>query len=359
MTISTKIHKISKVLTFNKYVRDSRGAQHEGLLSSENPILLDTSIGSHNAGDHIIMHYAQKQLNKIWDNLDDHLPVHVLPESLPHNTRDRLKILCGTNVLSARADNMRLAARWLELPKDTSLYAHSILTLAVGMRDIRPGQGITDKTAMVLNYLFTDQYVHSVRDSHTEQALNAIGITNVVNTSCVTMWDLTPQLCASIPTDKATDVLTTITDYDFDPDNDSHMLHTLQKHYRNVYLWLQGMEDYDKLQTLADVEGIRLVHGGFAGLQEFVATHEDFDYFGTRLHCGIYCLNHGIRSMIVIIDNRAADIQKDTNIPAVHRASLKQDMVGLIENPRVTDIRLPQEAIDLWRRQFIGGRDNQ
>lgn len=351
-SFATKRHKLYKYMKFHKYLMAS-SMNERIILNDSNPILLDTSIGSDNAGDHIIMHFAEKQLEKIWPQLDDRLPTHIQPTNIPSNTQDRLKILCGTNAISARAEQMRSAADWLDLPFNTTLYAHSILTLAVGLRDVQPNGLISSKTAKVLRYLLTSQYVHSVRDSATQEALKQIGINNVINTSCVTMWDLTPEFCKTIPTDKATDVLTTITDYGFDPDNDAYMLKALKKHYRKVYLWLQGVEDRDRLQQLSGLDDIEYIEGGFAGLQHFVDNHDDFDYFGTRLHCGIYCMNHKIRSMIVTIDNRAADIQKDTNIPTVDRTDLKRDMERLIEEPRMTDITIPQSSIAEWKNQFI------
>lgn len=351
---SDRIQKIKKVKIFRKYVKAAKGIQRVESLNAADPILLDTSLGSYNAGDYIIMHFIEKQLSEIWGNLDDRIPTHVFPKIMPKNVQNRMKILCGTNALSGNLDTMHSVGNWITLPNDASQYEHSLLMLAVGMRNVEAGKGgFTPRAAAVLRYLLTDQFVHSVRDSHTEKALNEIGINNVVNTSCVTMWDLTPDFCRSIPCDKAEDVLTTITDYDFDPENDGYMLQTLKRHYRRVYLWLQGADDLNCLKSLQGVDGIHLVHGGLSGLEEFVSTHENFDYFGTRLHCGIYCLNHQIRSMIVSIDNRAADIQQDTNIPTVQRCALKTDMERLIEDSRSTDIHIPVDSIKIWKNQFL------
>ena len=56
-------------------------------------------------------------------------------------------------------------------------------------------------------------YLHSVRDSYTEKKLKQIGIDNVINTSCPTMWRLTEEFCSHIPCKKQDTVVTTITDY--------------------------------------------------------------------------------------------------------------------------------------------------
>lgn len=353
MKINTIGQKLSRVLKFPLYSFAANGKVPQKHLSDNNPILLDTSLGSQNAGDYIIMHFVEKQLGTIWPCCDfNRIATHVPTKGINASFSNDLKILCGTNAISANADKLRAGSHWIDLPVNPSIYAKSILTLAVGMRDMAEGEGISPKTASVLRYLLTDKYIHSVRDSNTERALRSIGIENVINTACVTMWELTPEFCASIPVNKATNVLTTITDYGFDRVNDGYMLSTLKKHYRNVYLWVQGSEDLDKLRSMPESDGIELVQGGFAGLEQFVKEHGDIDYFGTRLHCGIYCLNHKIRSMIVTIDNRAADIQRDTNIPTVDRSDLKHDMERLIEQSRSTNINIPVENIQRWKEQF-------
>ena len=39
-----------------------------------------------------------------------------------------------------------------------------------------------------------------------------------------------------------------------------------------------------------------------------------FDYIGTRLHAGIYCLEHFKRSIIIGVDNESYWIGKDSNL---------------------------------------------
>lgn len=330
---------------FNALYRSDK-SEH---LTIDSPILIDTSMRTENAGDFIIMHFAEKQLSGIWDNVNfERIPCHGISVKVKESQKNKIKIVCGTNALSTCGDiNCRIA-----LPTNPRLYEKSVELLAVGLSNLNIRKDINATTAAMLKYILNDKYLHSVRDSSTERALNRIGIHNVINTSCVTMWNLTEDFCETIPREKATDVLTAITDYGFDAKLDEYMIATLKKHYRTVYLWIQGSEDLACLKKLSSIDDVKLVYGGFNGLEQFVAEHTDFDYFGTRLHCGIYCLNHGIRSMIVTIDNRAADIQVDTNIPAIERERLPFDMERLIENPRSTEIHIPEDNIIRWKRQF-------
>lgn len=313
------------------------------------PALIDASLGTKNAGDEIIMYFANKQLTRLWPDYEFYrIPKHGFTCTIDEEQQNALKILCGTNALSAYSDIYCSFA----LPADPKFYYRSVLLLAVGISNIKYVSTFNRATQQFLRTILTPKWVHSVRDSNTARQLQKAGIANVVNTSCVTMWDLTPEFCKTIPTSKKRDVLTTITDYEFDSQQDQYMLTTLCSEYENVYLWIQGSEDLKKVQTLHLPPNIQFIHGGFQGLQQFVSTHHEIDYFGTRLHCGIYCLNNGIRSMIVEVDNRARDIAVDTNLPTVQRAQLRDCMVSLIREDRETNIVLPVENIERWKDQF-------
>ena len=343
----SELQRKMKKIVFLAQSRLNRNAAPKHV-PSDHPMLLDTSLYSDNAGDEIIMHFAERQITRIWsDNRFDRLPTHGIACSATMNDVDRLKLFCGTNALSTRTNEFALA-----FAQRAEIYRDLVALLGVGLKGLQYSSEITPAMASLLKYLLSNDYVHSVRDSHTERALRNIGIDNVINTSCVTMWNLTSQFCSTIPTGMHKDVLTTITDYDQDSVADEGMLQTLKRHYRHVYVWLQGVGDERYISSL-NVQGLDFVRGGFAGLQAFVDAHEDFDYFGTRLHCGIYCLNHGIRSMIVIIDNRARDIYYDTNIPAVERDELQNSMDELIEADRPTDIHVPLRSIEKWKSQFM------
>lgn len=313
------------------------------------PTLIDSALKTRNAGDAIIMHFVNKQLSELWPEYDFYrVPKHGFAYTIDTEYENTVKILCGTNALATDSDYDCSFA----LSYNPRQYYQSVLLLAVGMAHFDRLSTFNSSTRRLLKTILTPNMLHSVRDSNTVKHLNAAGIQNVVNTSCVTMWDLTQDFCQTIPTEKSVDVLTTITDYDFDPRQDQYMLTTLSGEYKNVYLWLQGSQDLAKASSLDLKPNVHFINDGFSGLERFVKEHDDIDYFGTRLHCGIYCLNHGIRSMVVEVDNRARDIALDTNLPTVHRSNLQEQMVSLIREARKTSIVLPTENIRLWKEQF-------
>lgn len=320
---------------------------------ADKPVLLDTSLKTDNAGDEIIMHFAEKQLHSLWDTTKlKRISTHSFnreTKKTMESVKDQIKIVCGTNSVSTHPTSIQPIA----LPRDPSLYDNSLVLLASGLRYTKKYPTFSETSKRLLSGLLSDEYIHSVRDSHTEKQLREIGISNVLNTSCVTLWEMTPERCSLIPRHKGKRVLTTITDYAFDAENDRYMLQTLSKNYDQVFLWIQGAEDKKRLNEITDLPDITLVKGGFYGLQRFIENKPDgLDYFGTRLHCGIYCMNNGIRSTIVSVDNRAHDIQLDTNLPTIERASLKEEMEKTIQGDWDTHLTIPFENIEMWKAQF-------
>ncbi|HPZ84607.1 MAG TPA: hypothetical protein PL064_14300, partial [Thermogutta sp.] len=143
-------------------------------------------------------------------------------------------------------------------------------------------------------------------------------------------------------------VLATVTNYRRDPESDARFIRLLQEAYEAVYLWPQGLGDGDYVRAL----GFRLneLGAGLGALDEFL-REVHCDYVGTRLHGGIYCLNQGKRSLVLSVDNRAAEMCPEVGIPSVDRC----DVGGIrqwVEDPVATTLTLNREAIDLWRGQF-------
>ena len=77
------------------------------------------------------------------------------------------------------------------------------------------------------------------------------------------------------------------------------------------------------------------------------------DYVGNRLHAGIMALQHGCRSLIIAIDNRALEIAKDTRLPIVDRKNLDTKLEQMVCEKHQTEIELPWENISIWKQQFM------
>ncbi len=79
---------------------------------------------------------------------------------------------------------------------------------------------------------------------------------------------------------------------------------------------------------------------------------KDIDYIGTRLHAGIRALQYKKRTLILAVDNRAAEISKDINLPVIDREKVDQ-IESWINSSYKTEIKLPEQNIERWKKQFI------
>lgn len=311
------------------------------------PVILDTAMGSDNCGDQIIMEACMLQLR---DKLDvsamQHVPTHQFPSDFERMllSNSRMKILCGTNILSGHMGSYGL---W-KLGPDVAPYRNTLL-LGVGFDSAVPE--FDDYTRRLFQTILSKEGIHSVRDSFSEKMLREMGIQNVLNTGCPTMWGLTPEHCAAIPTQKAKNVVCTLTDYCRDEENDRAMLDILLESYQTVYFWPQGQDDLEYIRSLDYENKVTLVQ---PNLQSFdvVLDQADLDYVGTRLHAGIRALNKGRRSLIASIDNRAECIHADTGLPIIHRKDISKKLKQRIMEEVHSKITIPKSNISQWMEQF-------
>lgn len=311
----------------------------------ENGILLfDTARGTRNAGDHVIMGNCQCHLEDLMDlKHATHISTHTYPDQLDQIV-GKYKIVCGTNILSGR---MRQYGLW-KLPRNLKKYC-DITLMGVGFDSHNPDADCYSKWLM--RYMLSKKGYHSVRDTFSEKKLKAMGISNVLYTGCPTMWGLTPEYCATIPTTKANKVVCTVTDYSRDPKNDSSMLDTLLDNYETVYLWLQGQDDLEYIRELGYEDRLNLIPGTLADY-DAVLAQTDLDYVGTRLHAGIRAISKGHRSLIVSIDNRAECISADTGLPTIRREDIPIALQTRLDERIETTIDMPWENIAKWKGQF-------
>lgn len=310
-------------------------------------LLLSPSVSSLNMGDHIITDAAQEALGGLLDDafvieVSTHLP---LSRFMAHIGKPTHTFVCGSNLLRGRMnrpfrqwDVTPLSARWL----------HDAVLLGAGwwQYNDHPNR----YTRQLYRRILHPELLHSVRDAYTEQQMRRMGFTNVVNTGCPTMWTLTPEHCATIPAQKAARAVCTITDYKPAPDDDRAMLATLCERYEKVTLWMQGVGDSDYFDSLGFTHPKLEVLA--PALENYNAVLDsDVDFIGTRLHAGIRALQRGRRAMILSVDNRAQELNRDFGIPVIPRGD-EAALLSAIEQPRTTDVRIDQEAINRWRDQF-------
>ena len=314
-------------------------------------LLLDPGVSSMNLGDKIISDSAKRQieflLNKSFvTEISTHMPMTYYYMRLLKNS-DHLFVL-GSNLL--KSTSLGFKRQW-DITLKNSLYVNNVKLIGAGWWQY--GNNPNLYTKLLYKSVLDKNILHSVRDEYTKNVLNDMGIKNVVNTSCSTMWGLTPENMANINRTKSNEVIFTLTDYNKDYNKDRKLITTLINNYEVVNFWPQGIGDFQYINEFSDlVSDINIINPSLESFDAILST-KNIDYVGTRLHGGIRALQKGCRSMIIGIDNRAEEKKKSFNLPVISRENLDILENEFINSELYLDIQLPLENINKWKSQFI------
>ena len=351
MSKLTYLYTVNKrwIATLKKLLTDGGPQRSDGPINRIG--VMDPTVGTSNQGDFIIKDAVSQHLGGLFPRaFFTNYPSQLhrqLDTVLQQRDNEQLLFVSGTNLLSS---NMDFYYQWKIGPLDAQFLKNRYVLFGVGWWQYQPTPNAY--TRWLYQNVLSNQYIHAVRDSYSEQKLREAGVDNVLNTSCPTLWNMTPDHCRAIPTRRATDVVTTLTFYHKHPQHDRQLLDQLLNNYRHVYVWIQGVRDMEYLNELNYVANERLIAVA-PSLSAFdaVLQQPDIEYIGTRLHAGVRALQHGNRTLILAVDNRALEISRDTNLNVIPREDVER-VSDFIDGDYRTSIQLPQEAIDRWRNQF-------
>ncbi|AIJ40767.1 TPA: polysaccharide pyruvyl transferase family protein [Klebsiella pneumoniae] len=310
--------------------------------------LFDVSSCSTNLGDQIITRSVMRELNRyISKNQIVNVPSHdyLSIPAYKKVLKSKASFVGGSNLLSS---NMPFYRQW-KLRLTDPFFLRNCILFGTGWWQYQ------DKPNFYTSYLYkkilSNEHLHSVRDQYTADMLKSIGITNVINTGCPTMWDLSKEHCEKIPHRKADNVITTITDYNTDVQSDKNMLDLLLSKYDSVYLWLQGDGDLKFLKEIGYQDKVKIIAPSLNAYENVLISDTSIDYIGTRLHAGVFALQNLRRTLVVAIDNRAKEISADTNLPIVERGDI-QTISDWIDGGSETVLTLKNEEINKFRKQL-------
>lgn len=252
----------------------------------------------------------------------------------------------GTNALTSNINK----EKYIGFSIRNLFYFNRLSLLGVGWWQYQNKPNLYTK--IFLKRMLDSSILHSVRDSHTKSMLSSIGIENVINTCCPTTWSLDAQHCMDIPKSKSDSVVTTITDYNQDPQQDSMFINKLQTFYSKVYFWPQGLGDINYFSSL-NISMKNKISVLSPNLQSFdsLLANNHIDYVGTRLHAGIRALQNKNRALIIAVDNRSREISRDINLSICERGEMSK-LCFFIENSLENNIQIPVSEIARWKNQF-------
>ena len=313
-------------------------------------LLFDTSIMSENLGDQIVMQYCEKNLRKVFPkDFFIHTATHDRIGKRTHLYNAKIvdySIVCGTNILKG---NINKKPHQWSIRLIDGIRLKNLCLMGVGWWQYNNEANCYTK--YIYKNMLSPNLLHSVRDEYTKNRLNEIGISNVVNTGCPTMWGFTTELCASIPNGKSRNVVTTVTNYNNHNENDRKMLNILLRNYQTVYVWIQSCYDYQYVKTLTDSNRISFIDPTLQAYEDFLAR-EEVDYVGTRLHAGIKAINMQKRAIILAVDNRAIEIGRDTGLCVIKREQAEEKLESMVNTTFETKLDINFDAIQQWLKQF-------
>ncbi|MBV5328912.1 MAG: polysaccharide pyruvyl transferase family protein [Chlorobium sp.] len=322
-------------------------------ISLFNPALKDNQGNpSINLGDLIIGARVTEILKEIFpDAILREFSTHAMPleDEIEWIQQADLILVGGTNLLSSSVQEYN---QW-KLGATPQIYLTPPLAEAVLC-----GVGwwqYQDKADTVSKHfyrqLLSSSTPHSVRDSYTARKMREMGMDNVINTSCPTLWNLDGY--KNIRTNFHKKCLTCFTDYRPDQEANNALLEILLAHYPDgITIFPQGdhdIRDMSNLKTFIDHQDrIELLPHDISLFFQRVAQN-DADYVGTRLHAGAYCMTHGLDSLIIGVDNRSVEISKDISLPVVDRNDF-QSIKEWLEGKRIFDpVKIPLQGIEEWK----------
>jgi polysaccharide pyruvyl transferase WcaK-like protein len=325
-------------------------------------LVFDPSIATKNIGDRIIAESVYGQLKDIFPcshifNLPTKLPLSRGGVRLARETD--IAFMGGTNLLSSKIIKrkkwrIKRSQQWqIRFREALQLRDSDVVTFGVGWHSYQGQPNLP--TRLMLDMLLSRKYLHSVRDSFTENQLRAIGYKNVINTACPTMWLLDEEHCKNIPKERGSSAIITFTDYRPDIERDRQIFQIVERNYEKVYIWIQGSEDfsYFKKITQDNLSRAEIVPPDLGAYDSILSKEESLDYIGTRLHAGIRALQKRKRSIIISVDNRATEKSKDFRLVVIERDRADLELNKKINSDFSTEIILPKREIELWKNQFL------
>lgn len=297
-------------------------------------------------GNQIIMETVNKYLREVFPNaFFIKLPYldTVGIEAVKYINQSNYIFLGGTNALSSEMEKYKQ----IGIDHNNYLYIKHLLLMGVGWWQYQGS--ISPYTEKILRHCLHSNLYHSVRDTYTKDKLCSIGINNVLVTGCPTLWGLTYDHCKQIKKVKSDNLLLSFTNYSQEK-RDLDLFKLLKNNYKDIYLWVQGPEDLAYARNIG--KEIKIIPPRLDSLDELLASDIDLDYIGTRLHAGIRAMQFKRRSIIIGIDNRAIEMQKDINFPIVLRDNL-DSLQYKIHEEFETKLNVPFDEINKWKLQFM------
>lgn len=316
-------------------------------------VLLEPCISSLNQGDHVIVDSIKREMDFL---LRDAFVVEQSTQSPVmhfYQVRDErfhapadadYKFVCGSNLFW---DNMFHPYVQWNINHLTCTNSRNAILVGAGSCSTRERMNLYSKS--LYNRVLNHDICHSVRDEITKVRMESLGF-KVINTGCPTTWSLTKEHCEKIPVKKGDRVVFTLNEFHGNVKEDLALIDLLARHYEEVYFWPQGYRDLEYLKKLDLSVPVRIVSPNLTAMRALL-QEGNIDYVGSRLHGGIFSMQNYVRSMILVVDNRAQEMKDSFTIPALGRTDY-ETLETMIQSEWETAVNIRQDNIQAWKDQF-------
>jgi hypothetical protein len=303
---------------------------------------LDPAIDSDNTGDSIISEAIGSEVRTFAGTRT----IHRLPTQRPWTSQERraaadcvLFVVGGTNILTSHPLDYR---QWMFGLRDLLLLHRRCVLFGVGWWQY---QGPPDAAGRWLMRLTLHPGLpHGARDGYTTTRLEEVGF-RAMNVSCPTLWNVETE--GRSKHRFRGNVVATVTDYLPEPERDRKMLEVLRHRAERLWIWPQGKSDSRYVESLGF--GRHLIGAGLDAFDSLLA--EDVEYVGTRLHGAVRAMSRGVASVVVVIDNRAAEIGRDVGLWTIQRRHI-DSLPESLDSFEDWSLKLPTQAIETFRRSL-------
>ena len=340
MSVAKKIENVYKRIISNIDIR-LESCKRLNVKDDKNKlVVLNTAINSDNLGDEILMHYVMRAISKYLSGYEViYIPTHCAPteEQINEMLSAKSVLICGTNILSPQ---MELYSGW-KFDKRL-IHLNNVILCGVGWWGYKAPSMYSK---FVYRRILSKTCIQATRDDFTSARLKELGV-DTINTNCLTMWEL-DKICLEIPEEKSDKVVFTLTSVYSDIEHDLQLIYILKKNYKHIYFWPQGDEDLHYFNRLYREEDIEVIDRTLQAYSD-VLSHSDIDYVGSRLHGGIHALHYKHRAIILVVDNRAREMGKDTGLPIIEMTEIEEKLDSLINSNWKTIIVLNKSEQNKW-----------
>lgn len=307
-------------------------------------VLFDPAAGSRNLGDEIILLSVRNELLHLFPGaFITRISLHqglTVAQWRTCKEADAI-FVAGTNMLRGDFRFFRRWKRWQLTLRDL-IQVKNVIVLGAGWSAGK----VTFLGRLFYQRVYSQVAPHSVRDAFTQRKMSELGVGQVLNTACPTMWGFSGDFLEGVDPRRKGAVVTTLTDYMRDPVADKELIECLKRLYSRVVFWPQGMFDSEYFSSLG-VDDVEHIPPSLEAYDSFLRSNS-VDFVGTRLHGGIRAMQHKHRALVIAVDARAREIGRDTGLSVVERGELSGVESWVVSESPV-ELRMPWDSIAAWR----------